>query len=61
MTDETLTLPKLQEYIETLARLYSHGEPYTIDFTTGRISTPSITWNIVIPDAILNDIKLEEA
>lgn len=55
-----LTLPDLQRYIESLARLNVRDEPYSIDLTDGLVTTATREFQILIPEDVIKVIKLEE-
>lgn len=56
-----MTVPELQDYIMHLAKLQAAGQPYTVDMKNGTVSTPYANYEIIIPDEIASDIRLEEA
>jgi len=55
-----LTLPALKTYIDRLIEVEMKNEPYTINYDLGIVNTQHGEYTIVIPERILNSIRLEE-
>ena len=58
--DNNLTLSDLRTYLDRLIEVTMKNEPYTTDYKQGVVRTEHGNYSIVIPEEILNSIKIEE-